>query len=53
MPKQYFRFGNYIVTENKKERTVTIYTKSGKFLSTVDDGELSSECRELDRELED
>ena len=50
MPKEYFHCGNYIVTTNKKERTYTIYTVYGEFLSTVNDGELMQEIRELDLE---
>lgn len=42
-PKQYTTYGDYLVTENKKERTCSIYTKDGKFLRTVDDGELNAE----------
>ena len=51
MPKEFNYVGNYIVTQNRKERTYTIYTKSGTFLSTVNDGELLSEIRELDIEF--
>ena len=42
-PKQYDDYGDFIVTENKKEGTRTIYTKDGEFLSTVNDHELMAE----------
>lgn len=51
MPREYKIIYGYVVTENKAERTCTIYSRSGEFLSTVNDGELSTEIRELDREL--
>ena len=50
MPKLYKQFGKYIITENLKERTISIYTEDGKFLSTVNEGELLSELRELEAE---
>lgn len=50
MPKKYKRFGKYIITENLKERTISIYTSDGKFLGTVNDGELLNEIRELEAE---
>lgn len=49
LPKKYEIFDGFLVTWNPKERTYTIYTKSGKFLSTVNDGELKSEINELKR----
>lgn len=49
-PVNYQVFGNYYVTRNHKERTWTIYDKNWRRLSTVDDGELTSELRELEEE---
>lgn len=50
--KQYEVIDGYFVTENKKERTYSIYTKNGEFLSTVDYGELSAEIALLKKEAE-
>ena len=44
-------YGHFKVTYNPKERTYTIYTMSNGYLSTVNDGELNSELRELEKEL--
>ena len=49
--KKYEIFGRFLVTRNDKERTWSIYTREGEFLSTVDDGELSSELELLDAEF--
>ena len=49
LPKKYDIIDGFIITWNPKERTYTIYTKSGEFLSTVNDGELKSEIDELKR----
>ena len=46
-PKVYELIEGFIVTRNPKERTYTIYSPSGEFLSTVDDGEVMAEIREL------
>lgn len=50
MPKKFRWVNGYIVTENTKERTYSIYSKTGEFLATVNDGEVLNEIRELDRE---
>ena len=50
-PVKYETVDGFIVTRNYLDRTWTIYTKNKEFLSTVDDGELSSELRELKLEL--
>ena len=50
MPKKYEIYGNYLITWNPKERTYTIYSKDGEFLSTVDDGELKAEINRLEKE---
>ncbi len=50
MPKKYEIIGNYLVTWNPKERTYTIYSKEGKFISTVNDGELKEELDQLEKE---
>lgn len=50
MPKKYEKIGDFIVTRNSKERTYSIYNLKGEFLSTVDDGELMAEIRELENE---
>lgn len=50
MPKEFRWFYGYKVTENRRERTCTIYTESGEFLSTVNDGELMRELMELEGE---
>ena len=49
-PKQYRIDGEFLITENRKERTHSIYTRDGKFLSTVDDGELHAELDSLRKE---
>ena len=49
--KNFETYGNFRVTYNPKERTYTIYTKGNLYLSTVNDGELNSELRELEKEL--
>lgn len=46
-PVEYELIDGFIVTRNHTDRTWTIYTRNKDFLSTVDDGELSSEIREL------
>ena len=48
--KQFFTVGNFKVTDNKKERTYTIYDENEQFLSTVNYGELNSEIQELENE---
>ena len=48
--KQFFTVGNFKVTDNKKERTYTIYDENERFLSTVNYGELNSEIQELENE---
>ncbi len=48
--KQFFTVGNFKVTDNKKERTYTIYDENEQFLSTVNYGELNSEIHELENE---
>ena len=50
MPKKYEIFNGYLITHNPRERTYSIYSKTGKFLSTVNDGELSDEIRDLEEE---
>lgn len=51
--KNYTIHGSFKVTYNPKERTYTIYTRSGGYLSTVNDGELNSELDKLESEFED
>lgn len=46
--KKYEIYGRFKVTRNDKERTWSIYTWDGEFLSTVDDGELHSELELLE-----
>ena len=49
MPKQYKILNGYFVTYNARERTYSIYSQRGEFLSTVNDGELNAELNRLDR----
>ena len=48
MPKQYRIIYGYIVTDNLRERTCTIYSSDGRCLSTVNDGEVMAEIRKLE-----
>lgn len=50
MPKKYEVFNGYLITHNPRERTYSIYSKNGEFLSTVNDGELSSEIRRIEED---
>lgn len=50
MPKKFRWVYGYMVTDNKRERTCTIYNPNGEFLSTVDDGEVMNEIRKLEGE---
>lgn len=49
--KKYEIFGRFKVTRNEKERTWSVYTMEGEFLSTVDDGELNAELELLETEF--
>ena len=53
MPKSYIIMQGYKITKNGKERTCTIYSSNGKFLSTVDDGEVEAEIERLENGKED
>ena len=50
MPKMYELVYGYPVTYNAKERTWTIYSPSGDFISTVNDGELLEEIQSIKSE---
>ena len=50
-PKQYKVEGVFYLTENKRERTFSIYDKNWTFLSTVNEGELNAELAALEKEL--
>lgn len=49
--KNYSVYKGFYITDNRKERTYSIYTKQKEFLSTVGYDELDSEIRELEKEL--
>lgn len=43
----YKPYDDFLITENSKERTVSIYTKDKVFLSTVDHDDLSAEIERI------
>lgn len=48
MARLYKKYLGYYITENKKERTVSIYSPRWEFLSTVNEGELNAEIRRIE-----
>ena len=52
MPKKFKKYQGYLITENLRERTISIYDSLGGFLSTVNEGELNAEIRRLENNEE-